>query len=327
MASAVPVPALWLLLVHQLPAKPAYLRVKVWRRLQGLGAVTVKNSVYVLPAGEQAQEDLEWLLREIVDGGGEGLIWEARLINGLCDDEVRGLFNAARSQDYRTLVLEARDLAASLDHAAGPPKDGDTRTKLARLRTNLERIGAVDFFGADGRETAEGFLSGLDEKLREDDAVQRPDEIEPSVPDECFQGRTWVTRHGVQVDRMASAWLIRRFIDHGAHFKFVSAKGYTPLEGELRFDMFDGEFSHQGDRCTFEVLTDLAGSNDAALTAMGEIVHDIDLKDSKFGRDEASGIARVLESIAAANREDKTRIERAAAVFDDLYELFHSQEL
>src|SRR5258705_4956159 len=101
----------WLLLIHQLPAKPAYLRVKVWRRLQALGAVAVKNAVYVLPANEQTQEDFEWVLKEIIEGGGEAMICEALLIDGLSDQEVRTLFTAARDQDYEALAPQAAALA------------------------------------------------------------------------------------------------------------------------------------------------------------------------------------------------------------------------
>jgi hypothetical protein len=313
-----PNPSRWLLLIHQLPAKPAYLRVKVWRRLQGLGAVTVKNSVYVLPAGERAQEDFEWLLKEILEGGGEGMICEARLMNGLSDAEVRGLFDAARTQDYEALATEIRALAAVLDTGEGSPGYAEARTKLGRLRSDTERVAAIDFFGADGRETVNGLLTGLESKLLENDAVQE-NAANNAKP---LRGRVWVTRQGVHVDRMASVWLIRRFIDPDAQFKFVPAKGYLPSPGELRFDMFEGEFTHQGDRCTFEVLTALAGPADAALAAIGEIVHDIDLKDAKFGREEANGIARVMEGIAAASKDDHRRIERGSAIFDDLYELF-----
>src|SRR6185437_5946695 len=137
-----------------------------------------------------------------------------------------------------------------------------------------------------------------------------------------LKGRVWVTRKGVFVDRIASAWLIRRFIDPDARFKFVPAKGYTPSPNEVRFDMYEGEFTHEGEHCTFEVLAARADLNDPALVAIGEIVHDIDLKDAKFARVEASGIASVIESIAAANKDDERRLERGAAVLDDLYELF-----
>jgi hypothetical protein len=314
----------WLLLIHQLPTKPAYLRVKVWRRLQALGAVAVKNTVYVLPAGEQAQEDFEWLLKEISEGGGEGMICEARLIDGLSDDDVRGSFNAARSTDFDALAKEARSLEAAMGVDGAASNASEVRSKLARLRAEVARVAAIDFFGANGRETIEGLLGGIEAKLREEQAMvedQHERATEKSAAD-AFKGKVWVTRRGVYVDRIASAWLIRRFIDPDARFKFVSAKGYVPEPGEVRFDMYEGEVTHEGDRCTFEVLLGRAGLEDRALRAIGEIVHDIDLKDAKFARAEASGIASVIESIAAANKDDERRLERGAAVLDDLYELF-----
>jgi hypothetical protein len=201
--------------------------------------------------------------------------------------------------------------------------EAEMRSKLLRLRADLERVVAMDFFGANGRETAEGLLSGIETKLRKEETV--PETVQTPEPSDglrSLKGRVWVTRTGVFVDRIASAWLIRRFIDPDAKFKFVPAKGYVPVPGELRFDMYDGEFTHEGDHCTFEVLTARAGLTDPALAAIGEIVHDIDLKDAKFARVEASGIASVIESIAAANKEDHRRLERGAAVLDDLYELF-----
>src|SRR4051794_9590215 len=317
-------PDRWLLLIHQLPAKPAYFRVKVWRRLQALGAVTVKNAVYALPAGEQAQEDFEWLLKEISDGGGEGLICEARLLDGSSDDDVRDLFNQARSQDYAAVSKDVRALNAALGWEAGSVPEAEARSRVLRLRAELERVAAIDFFGADGRETAEGLLRGIETKLHKEETVPETDQSQEPAATGLGQlrGRVWVTRKGVHVDRIASAWLIRRFIDPDATFKFVPAKGYVPSPDELRFDMYEGEFTHEGDHCTFEVLTARAGLTDPALAAIGEIVHDIDLKDAKFARVEASGIASVIESIAAANKDDDRRLERGAAVLDDLYELF-----
>jgi hypothetical protein len=156
----------------------------------------------------------------------------------------------------------------------------------------------------------------------EDDRHERaPDDAVGEVP----KGKVWVTRRGVYVDRIASAWLIRRFIDPEARFKFVSAKGYVPEPGEVRFDMYEGEVTHEGDRCTFEVLLARAGINDPALKPIAEIVHDIDLKDGKFGRDEASGIARVVDGIAAAHTNDRRRLERGAEILDDLYQVFRTK--
>jgi hypothetical protein len=317
-------PDRWLLLIHQLPAKPAYFRVKIWRRLQALGAVTVKNAVYALPAGEQAQEDFEWLLKEIADGGGEGMICEARLLDGLSDDDIRALFNQARTQDYADISKDARALNAALAGEAASLPEAEARSRVLRLRAELERVAAIDFFDADGRAAAEGLLKAIESRLHKEETM--PETVQPQDPAATglghLKGRVWVTRKSVFVDRIASAWLIRRFIDPDATFKFVPAKGYVPQPGELRFDMYEGEFTHEGDHCTFEVLTARAKLADPALTAIGEIVHDIDLKDAKFARVEASGIASVIESIAAANKDDERRLERGAAVLDDLYELF-----
>jgi hypothetical protein len=134
-----------------------------------------------------------------------------------------------------------------------------------------------------------------------------------------------VTRRGVYVDRIASAWLIRRFIDPDATFKFVEEKSYRHRAGELRFDMFKGEFTHVGDKCSIEVLADLLPRRDAGLAAIAEIVHDIDLKDGKFGREETAGIAHVIAGICSAHADDTTRIARGSAVFDDTYERFRKR--
>jgi hypothetical protein len=139
------------------------------------------------------------------------------------------------------------------------------------------------------------------------------------MPIEAAQGRTWVTRTGIKVDRMASAWLIRKFIDPRARFKFVPAKGYQPQARELRFDMFDAEFTHEGDLCTFEVLIQRFGLSDPGLRPLAEIVHDIDLKDAKYGREEAAGIGQLVTGIAAGHADDEERLARGAALFDDLY--------
>ena len=317
----------WLLLVHQLPAKPAYLRVKIWRRLQALGAVTVKNSVYVLPATEQTQEDFEWLLKEIAGGGGEGLICEARLVDGLSDEEVHAMFNKARDADYDALAKDARALGDVLAGEVDAATRAEAQSKLARLKADAARIAALDFFGANGRETVDGLLAALDASLRENGPMGEIRDALSAAGDggDALTGRVWVTRQGVHVDRIASAWLIRRFIDPEARFKFVPAKGYAPGPGELRFDMFEAEFTHEGDRCTFEVLLARAGLTDPALAAIGEIVHDIDLKDGKFGRAEAVGVAHLIEGLSAAHQEDQARVERGAAMLDDLYEYFRAK--
>ena len=313
----------WLLLIHQLPAKPAYLRVKIWRRLQGIGAVAVKNAVHALPMREGTQEDFEWLMREIVEGGGEAFLCETRLIDGLSDEQVQKLFDEARDADYEDIVKDARTLTKSLRPNAKPERVNELRAQAARLRKRLAEVVEIDFFGAIGRETAEGSLSELEARLNEDEAVAKKANVDPKASAfGALRGRTWVTRQGVHVDRIASAWLIRRFIDPEAVFKFVSGKGYRPAEGELRFDMFQAEFTHEGDKCTFEVLLDRVALNDPALRAIAEIIHDIDLRDSKFGRDEAVGIRTLIDGIALTTLDDSERIARGTEVFNSLYEVF-----
>jgi hypothetical protein len=311
----------WLLLFHQIPPKPNYFRVKIWRRLQKLGAVAVKNSIYVLPKSDQAQEDFQWVLREIVEGGGEATLCEARLVEGLTDQQIEELFRSARSADYQQIADDCRRIAKNLSGRRADKEENRTQVELDldRLQRHFGEVVAIDYFGAPGQAAAQGLVTELEARLRgARGGKSATDFMEPRL--ENPRGRAWVTRNGIHVDRMASAWLIRRFIDTEARFKFVPAKGYKPQSGELRFDMFEAEFTHEGDRCTFEVLMRRFGLTDKALQAIAEIVHDIDLKDAKFARQETAGMDHLIAGIAMAHKDDAARLERSSAVFDDLYE-------
>jgi len=312
----------WLLLIHQLPSKPAYLRVKIWRRLQALGAVAVKNAVYALPASEHSHEDFQWVLKEILDAGGEAMVCEARLLDGLSDTDIRTQFNVARDQDYADIATEARVLATRLAETPATESRAELRAQFARLKNKHAQTVGIDFFDANGRQAVDGLLRGLEQSLTDRASEPHVSEPTPKADAEKLTGRVWVTRIGVHVDRIGCAWLVRRFIDKQARFKFVPPKGYLPESNELRFDMFDAEFTHEGDRCSFEVLTTRACLDDPALTAIAEIVHDIDLKDDKFGREEAAGIKTLINGICADTRHDDERLARGAAIFDDLYAVF-----
>ncbi len=309
----------WLLLIHQIPPKPSYLRVKIGRRLQGLGAVAVKNSVYVLPAGEQALEDFQWVRREILAGRGEATVCQARFVEGLSDGAVELLFDAEREADYDALARDARGLQGTLTR---PRKRKGAREAasavLLRLHKRLAEVRAIDFFGASGREQVERILAGIEIALRP--ASEAADG--PATPAASVRGRTWVTRSGVHVDRIACAWLIRRFIDPEARFKFIHGRTYAPESDELRFDMFEAEFTHEGEQCTFEVLRRRFGLEDRALRPIAEIVHDIDLKDGQFARPEAVGLDRLIAGIAMRHKEDEARLRDGATAFDALYEYF-----
>lgn len=310
----------WLFLLHQLPAKPAYARVKVWRRLQSLGAVTVKNAVHALPDISDTREDFAWLAKEIVEAGGEALVCEAELIEGLTDAELRAAFESARNEDYERIATEGATLAARLDEDASDIVAADVAGQAVRLRRQLVETRAIDFFTASGREAAERAVAALDVRLQKGSAMSEPTSGAQLPDADALRGKVWVTREAVQIDRIASAWLVRRFIDPGARFKFVPGRGYLPRAGEVRFDMFEGEYTHEGDRCTFEVLLQRAGLNDDALGAIGEIIHDIDLKDGKYGREETAGIRVVMAGISAGQRDDEERLARGGAVLDDLYQ-------
>jgi len=311
----------WLVLIHQIPPSPSYLRAKVGRRLQGLGAVAVKNSVYVLPRSDQALEDFQWVRREIVAGGGDGSVCEARFVEGLSDADVEALFGAARGADYDALASEARALQPRTNRSRKSPGASEqTEAALARLRKRLSDIADIDFFGAAGRGAVEGLLASIESSLR----PRKPDSSSGAAALGEVRGRTWVTRTGVHVDRIASAWLIRRFIDREARFRFVRGES-AAVAGELRFDMFEAEFTHEGERCTFEVLLRRFGLKDKALARVGEIVHDVDLKEGKFKHPETTGVDHLIAGIALRHKDDDARIRDGSAAFEALYEYFRRQ--
>ena len=282
----------WLLFIHQLPPKPDYFRVKIWRRLQSLGAIPIKNSVYTLPFSDQATEDFQWLRKEISAGGGEASVCRAAFVDGLTDTQIEALFRAARDAEY-----------AEVTRAAEQPASG---AEVRRLERRLREIAALDHFGASGRKTAEAAVA----KLKASGTTRR------GAAAKRVRGQTWVTRPDVHVDRIASAWLIKRFIDPKARFLFGESR-----DGAVSFDMFEGDYTHEGDRCTFETLLQRFGlEHDEALRAIAEMVHDVDIKDEKFGREETPGFARMIAGIVKRNARDAARIEGGTELLNDLYE-------
>jgi len=307
----------WLALLHQLPAKPPYQRVKIWRRLQAIGAVPLKNAAHVLPRSDEAEASFRALAEEIVSGGGEVTLMGAELLAGQSDADVRGLFDAARDADYAEIADAARKLLET------GPANGQ---EIARLQKRMEEVGRIDFFGAHGRQDAEAALGELDRRRYAHPDVGRVEPAAEVEPEELI-GRTWVTRRGVHVDRIACAWLIRRFVDPKAQFRFVDAKSHIAAPGELRFDMVDAEFTHEGDRCSFETLLLRARlTEDQGLTALGEIIHEIDIQDGKFARPEAPGVGAMLSGVCASTDEDLERIARASDALDQLYAFFSSRK-
>jgi hypothetical protein len=296
--------ARWLLFIHQLPGKPDYLRVKVRRRLARLGAVPLKNSVYVLPDSDSAREDFEWLLREIVADGGEAAICASDLVGGVNDADVRALFQRERDAEYDAII----DAAAQADQGDGGPSSA----RHAALERRLREAIAIDFFDAPKRTAAASAVASLAPSAR----LASRSSLSAGEPP---MNGVWVTRRGIAVDRIGSAWLIRKAIDPGARFKFVDPAGYEPAPDERRFDMFDGEYTHEGPRCTFETLLARFALSDPALVSLGEIVHDVDCKDALFGRAEAAGLEAFVQGVVATTPDDLVRLERGSVMFDALY--------
>ena len=296
----------WLLLIHQLPPEPAYLRVKVRRQLQRIGALPLKNSVYVLPNREESLEDFQWLRRMILDDGGEATVSVADFLEGATDESLEDQFRNVSRAAYSEFVKTVRE------------SDGSEK-ELDRLRSRLDDLAGKDWFGAPGRSEAERTLDEIASAgSRDSGAAGLPVANRP-------EGATWVTRCDVHVDRIASAWLIRRFIDPAAHFRFVHADGKT-RRGELRFDMFDGEYTHEGDRCTFQTLVARFGLSRPALDAIGEIVHDIDYKIETSARPETGTIRLLINGICLSRERDEDRLEAGRALFDSLYATFDAMD-
>jgi hypothetical protein len=309
--------AAWLLLVHQLPPSRTSVRVKTWRRLQDIGAVSVKNSVWVLPASAQAREDFEWIKREIEAAKGGAIVFAADSIDTFSNDEVVAAFRDARDGDYRALAGAAAKLTARLQGSAR------TRTfamrQVRQIEDRLARIDAIAFFPQPAREKAAAAVAALQAAAKPKTAAGRHASSQRLAPAR-YQGRTWVTRPRPGIDRMSSAWLIRRFIDPKARFTFAE----KPPQGEsaVPFDMFGVEFGHAGAGCTFETLTTRFGVEETAVEAIAEIVHDLDLKETRFGRPEAAAMGRLVEGLRATFADDQELLAHGIVMFEALYRSF-----
>jgi hypothetical protein len=308
----------WLILVHRIPPRPLYLRAKMRQRLADVGAIAVKNAVYLLPHGADAQEDLQWIAQEIVAGGGDAHLFEGDFVEGVANDAAVAQFKEARNADYDVI---AADALAAMKSARSAAAASELTAAHARLMRRFDEVRRIDFFDGERRVAAEEALAAIETRLQKD----RKKETRMVKANPELRGKTWVTRPGVKIDRMASAWFIRRFVDPKARFRFADPAA-PKREGEVRFDMVGGEFTHEEDRCTFETLIGRVGLPDKGVRAIAEIVHDLDLKDAKFNRAETAGVRMMLDGVMARCEKDEDRIERALVIFDDLHEALGSRK-
>jgi hypothetical protein len=313
----------WLLFIHQLPSQPSNLRVTTWRRLQQIGAIPLKQAVYVLPDTPEAREDFEWLKTEVKAARGDASVFAADNVDTWSDDALVEEFRRARQETYSEL---ARDTEAAIRRAGTVRRTRGTRAPaVGRLvgifRERLIAAERIDFFGSAGRDRVLTLLAELESRVAAPARPPGPAGSERSAQQASRQGRLWITRPRPGVDRMASAWLIRRFIDRQARFAFAIDARSVPDEA-VPFDMFGVEFSHQGEGCTFETLCSVFGLETPPLSRIAAIVHDLDLKDGRFGAPECSTVGAMIEGLQLACQDDEALLAQGMTLFESLFRSF-----
>jgi hypothetical protein len=303
-----------LLLLVGVPPTPSSLRVRVWRRLRSLGAVPLKRSAYLLPDTPERYEDFQWLAQEIQREGGEATLIRVQQIENVGPADVLRLFHEPRDQDYRRLAVRYRKALQSLDRKSAA-KDARLQDELARLAKDHERIRDVDFFDAPVGAEVRRLEEAIAMRARRPETVRR--EERPTLDLSTLRGRRWVTRPRPHIDRIASAWLIKRFIDTEAQFVFASPAEFP--KDAVPFDAPGVELSHHGEDCTFETLLKRARLRDRRLVRLAEIVHEADLRDGKFPHEEARGIDVAIRALLAASPDDAHVLSQGLSLFEGLY--------
>jgi hypothetical protein len=315
----------WLFFFYTVPAKPGNLRMKVWRRLLKLGAVFFKGSVYILPYSEDHLEALHWLTGEAANLGGEAAFVKAENIETMDDEEIAALFNAQRENEYAPLetTLEALEVQLSSQEQQADPKGLEkVKATFQKVLKDYRAVQAIDFFNSPRGSALQDRLEVFEGRFKQ--VTEQPQGERPKLAGlqnkEDYHGRVWITRLNPFVDRMASAWLIRRFIDPQARFDFLE-KDRMPAEvpNAVLFDVPGGNFSHQQDQCTFEVLLETFSLRGKVLRKMAEIIHELDLKDGKFSNPLAGGVESILLGIRKTAADDREALEEGIKVFERLH--------
>lgn len=323
-------PQEWLLFFYSIPATPVNSRVKIWRKLIKAGAVQLKGGVYILPENEEHREALQWLLAELPTLQGEGLLVRTASIEPLSHQEIIDLFNYQRNQQYQDITDKIGNLRCRTESARKGGKDKKHNTLIKqyeKIQTDFRSVQRLDFFQSNrGLEMAKE-ISAIREQIDELAAVEKKQSsrqgsnylAENKRAD--FTGKIWVTRRRPFVDRMACAWLIRRFIDPNATFSFREEPEIAGINStqEISFDVQGGVFTHLDDLCTFEVLLRSFAIEDRAAHCIARIVHDIDMKDDKFQAPEGHGLEMILKGFRQQALSDIETLEQGISVFAALY--------
>lgn len=308
-------PQHFLLLLVGVPPKPSSLRVRVWRRLRSLGAVPLKRSAYLLPDTAERYEDFQWLAQEIERDGGEATLIRVQQIENVSPAEVLRLFHDARDQDYKELAARYRKALQELERAKTAAARARLLEESARLAKEHQRVRDIDFFDAPGGAEVRRLEEAIAMRTRRPESPRR--EAPATLDLTTLRGRRWVTRPRPHVDRIASAWLIKRFIDPDAAFVFAPPAEFPP--DAIPFDAPGVELTHHGEDCTFETLLKRARLRDRRLARLAEVVHEADLRDGKYPHEEARGIDVAIRALLAASPDDQHVLTQGMSLFEGLY--------
>ena len=322
----------WILLIHQIAQNAPNLRVKVWRILKKHGAVLFKNAVYILPYAKEHEEIMQWLCKLMKDSGSDASLFITESLDKNQDEEIIKSFHEVCDKEYLTLITACDDVLKKIEQVEGTEGISDSvsyelKKRLSEIIKTTEDIARIDFFHAPQKERVSQKIQLIRQKLegwakttkREASGIHKIYRVKDYV------GKKWVTRKDIYIDRMASAWLIRKFIDPKAKFVFLAKSNDKAPNDTIPFDMYGAEFTHHGDDCTFETLIKAFDLKDPALQPIAEIVHDIDLKDNKYGRKEGEGIDQIVFGFRQRLKSDNKLLEKGLEIFDALYQYYSAK--
>lgn len=310
----------WLVFTYSLPAtKRSSPRVALWRKLVRTGAISPRAGVHILPGREECLESFQWLSKEAQQIGGESLLMRVDSFEGMTNAEVIGLFQEKSDEEYDELEESINALEKAANKKLMPESRLHLYGELQKLRKSQQEILKTDFFNSPAGARIVSRFAKLDRLLAEENSAVT--EI-PRVSKKDYQDRIWVTRPRPHVDRLSSAWLIRRFIDPNAEIRYAKA----PLDDEIGFDMKEGgTFGHVGKFCTFETLLTAFDLHDAALWKMGEIIHEIDLRDGCYTHPEIISIDLILKGWLLTGFSDQDLELHGIALFEGLFQALHKE--
>ncbi len=304
----------WLLLLYQIPAKSDTERVRLWRGLQKIGAVMVKNSVSAVPKITFFRKAIVQIANEITASGGEAIVTEAKFLSGLSTESLIQSYNMQIDVEFKALAKEIREATKNISRKLTSAELMRWEHKRTKFNSRMGELEKRSISSIDGVEQCKINLSAFEKKMTGSIEKKRPIRQSTRVK----VGSTWVTRRNIHADRLASAWLIKKYIDKDAHFLFVDMDLYKHKPENIRFDVFKGEFGHIDDKCTFEVLVESFKLRLPALITLAEVIHDLDIQDQKYDRKETEGIRMALDGIIRSYKDDRERLLAAMNLFDSL---------